>query len=191
MYAFEVPIFRVVVPRGLKQETYDIYAALPKGSSIGDVPAMMRTLLAERLHLQSHFESRMENVYVLSLVGSGRLKPAEVDESQFIHGDFVKGTIEFRRATMAQVADQLTSCCSSRPVVDETNSTQEFDLTLAPGRDGFKLLPAPPREGEPPHEYDEGAWRSALKEHGLEAKRAQRGVRYLVIDSVDLIPTEN
>lgn len=191
-YAFEVPFSRVVTRGVSLAERYDIAATLPEGGRLADVPEMVRFLLAERFHLRFHWESKMEDVFVLSTRGSiSRLKPARPDETRLIHGDFVDGAMEFRRTSMAALADELSLCCSNRQVVNETNLAGDFDLRLMIGRDGFKSLPFPPRDGEQQHVYDEGAWRSAIQEFGLQAKQGRRGVPYLVIDNVDKSPTQN
>src|SRR5581483_4291216 len=76
MYAFAVKDFQVVVPDPMS-DRFNIVAAMPKGSTREQAPAMLRTLLIERFHMRVHKEPRERTVYTLVQAQSGiKFKPA-------------------------------------------------------------------------------------------------------------------
>lgn len=46
-------------------------AKVPEGAPLGQVPTMLRDLLAERFQLVTRIETREENVYVLTVAKNG------------------------------------------------------------------------------------------------------------------------
>ena len=75
--AFQVKGHQISGPTWMVTERYDIQAKLPEGGKRGQVPAMLQTLLGERLGLRYHKETRELNMYALVVAKSGaRLKTA-------------------------------------------------------------------------------------------------------------------
>jgi uncharacterized protein (TIGR03435 family) len=65
----------------MTMQRYDIQAKLPEGATRGQVPAMVQTLLAQRLGLKTHTESRELRVYALVVSKDGhKLKAAAPDD---------------------------------------------------------------------------------------------------------------
>jgi uncharacterized protein (TIGR03435 family) len=62
---------------------FDIDAKMPEGAAKEQIPRMLQTLLADRLKLAVHQESRIMPVYQLT-VAKGGLKVKEVDPSRFV-----------------------------------------------------------------------------------------------------------
>jgi uncharacterized protein (TIGR03435 family) len=126
------------LPAWADSETYDITAKVAEA----DLPAfrtllprqrnpMLRPMLADRFHLQFHFESRMLPAYALSVVKSGpRLNPIEPPDDQDpgnIHT--APGSIIADYAPIAPLLDAL-SVQLDRPVVDRTGLTGRYTFAL-------------------------------------------------------------
>lgn len=54
--AFDVEASRLAGPTWLREEFYELNATMPEGSTRDQIPAMLRLLLSDRLHLAVHRE---------------------------------------------------------------------------------------------------------------------------------------
>jgi uncharacterized protein (TIGR03435 family) len=64
----------------MTMQRYDIQAKLPEGATRGQVPAMVQTLLAQRLGLKTHKENRELKVYALVVAKDGHKLKASPPE---------------------------------------------------------------------------------------------------------------
>src|SRR5579883_321402 len=69
--AWEVKPYQVSGPDWMTTERFNIVAKMPEGATKDDVPAMLKTLLAERFKLAVHKESREHPVYALVVGKNG------------------------------------------------------------------------------------------------------------------------
>jgi uncharacterized protein (TIGR03435 family) len=76
--AFGVEAGRVIAPDWVIEHRLDIHATIPPGVTRQQVPAMLQTLLAERLGLVARTESRLIDVYEL-LVATDGIRMPEVE----------------------------------------------------------------------------------------------------------------
>jgi uncharacterized protein (TIGR03435 family) len=75
--AYQVKGHQLSVQPWMVTQRYDIQAKLPEGAKRGQIPAMMQTLLAERLGVKTHRENRELKVYALVVAKDGpKLKAA-------------------------------------------------------------------------------------------------------------------
>src|SRR5690349_1288496 len=80
--AYQLKSYQLTAPSWMANQRYDIQAKLPEGGARGQVPAMLQTLLAERLALKSHREPQERKVYALTVAKGGhRLKEAAPDNA--------------------------------------------------------------------------------------------------------------
>lgn len=77
--AFRVEDYQLSMPGSSDDLWADIHATIPAGATVQQVPEMLRRLLAERLGLVAHSESRTIQAYQL-IVGPGGIKMREVEE---------------------------------------------------------------------------------------------------------------
>jgi uncharacterized protein (TIGR03435 family) len=135
--AFGLSEYQVIGPSWLSRERYDIVATRPRGSGPDAIPAMLRALLTERFHLQSHREMRtMQSWALLPDKDTSKLRPAKnVGE---VAGCNSWGDMAGFAGLLAKVLE--------RPVVDETGIAGSFFyiLYIVPG------LSAPPSGGVSP-----------------------------------------
>jgi uncharacterized protein (TIGR03435 family) len=135
--AFGLSEYQVIGPSWLSRERYDIVATRPRASGPDAIPAMLRALLTERFHLQSHREMRtMQSWALLPDKDTSKLRPAKnVGE---VAGCNSWGDMAGFAGLLAKVLE--------RPVVDETGIAGSFFyiLYIVPG------LSAPPSGGVSP-----------------------------------------
>lgn len=68
--AWDVKGYQVSGPEWISTERFNILAKMPEGATKEQVPAMLKTLLAERFKLTTHTENRDHPIYAL-IVGKG------------------------------------------------------------------------------------------------------------------------
>lgn len=69
--AYRVKPNQIAGPDWMKNDRWDILAKLPDSASQNQAPEMLRSLLIERFGLQTHKETREQNVYVVSVTKEG------------------------------------------------------------------------------------------------------------------------
>jgi uncharacterized protein (TIGR03435 family) len=62
-------------PSWIRSDRFDVNATAGRPASIDDLRGMIRELLAERFHLQTHYETRQGNVYRMVLAQRGKPGP--------------------------------------------------------------------------------------------------------------------
>jgi uncharacterized protein (TIGR03435 family) len=220
--AYRVKEHQVIGPNWLASERFDIHAKLPAGATRDQVPEMLQTLLEERFQIKMHRDSKEFPVYGV-VVGKGglKLKESPLDpETQagvnvtaeggargttinFGRGAYftlADNRFEARKLTMAQLADSVGRFVE-RPVVDMTELTGTYDLTLEFTPEEYRTLlirtalsagvALPPEvmkflEGASDESLFKGLQALGLK---LESRKAPLEV--LVIDSASKTPIEN
>lgn len=196
MRAYGLQRQRIIGPDWMGSVNLDIYAKMPKDSSKEQIPRMLQTLLAQRLKLAVHRESRTIPVYEL-VVGKGGPKMKEIAPSKFIDQVLVNNgpDLRFIRAhlTMPKLADLLSERLD-RCVLDSTGLKAIYDVDLTWTPDQPRALPdagqpgaaPPPVTTGPPNIFLAIQQSLGLK---LEARRAPEEV--LVIDHVERVPAAN
>jgi len=220
--AYRVKEHQVIGPDWLASERFDIHAKLPAGATRDQVPEMLQTLLEARFQIKMHRDSKEFPVYGV-VVGKGglKLKESPLDpETQagvnvtaeggargttinFGRGAYftlADNRFEARKLTMAQLADSVGRFVE-RPVVDMTELTGTYDLTLEFTPEEYRTLlirtalsagvALPPEvmkflEGASDESLFKGLQALGLK---LESRKAPLEV--LVIDSASKTPIEN
>jgi uncharacterized protein (TIGR03435 family) len=181
---FKLQDSQIKGPGWLDEETFNVDATLPEGTSQEDVPLMLRTLLEERFHLAAHVENHEKSSFVLAIASGGtKLRPPPEDWEYSWRGD--KTGIHLRqRSNMKDFASYLSTQLNS-PVLDETGLTGVFavkldfapDSLLARPKSRDRLAPALPD--------------ALLQQLGLKLESRKRQVETLVIDHIEKAPTAN
>jgi uncharacterized protein (TIGR03435 family) len=209
--AFQVKGYQIAGPSWLDDDCFEIVAKMPEGSTSDQIPAMLRSLLAERFKLVAHKDNRPRPVYAL-VVDKGGPKFKEADVS-FKRGALRPGQVMFRSTvdtqgfkgamTMARLV-QFLSYRLDRPVQDFTGLKGTYDIDLAWVHDptierqassGTSYAEATAASGDtradlpaPPTATLFTAIRDWL---GLKLESRNEPVEMLVIDRVERIPTAN
>ena len=118
-------------PASLMHERYDVQGVVTdKQVNIDLFKGMMRTLLADRFHLQLHPDHKELPVYVLTWEKAGdALKPAAHDllVPSVAYGP---GALQAGDASMHDLATFLQRYVTDRPVLDQTHKDGKYDLQL-------------------------------------------------------------
>jgi len=183
-WAYQVKDYQVLGPDWLPSDeaSYDIVAKAPPDTPLAQMRLMVQRLLAERLKLALHRETRTLPIYELvvgkqgpNLSKSGLQKSSEDSrQSTSSRGGHVTAT----HVSMAELAYQI-SRWTGRPVFDKTGIKGEFDFTLDYATDDRET-------SGPPSLF------TALQQQlGLKLTASKGPVEVLLIDHAERIPTEN
>jgi uncharacterized protein (TIGR03435 family) len=183
-WAYDLKDFQVAGPEWIKvDERYDILANAPGHATNDEMRLMLRTLLAERFQMKSHFEKREMSVYAL-LPGKGepKLQKADPNARQALGGG--ASGAQFHNFPLSRLTFLLTRRMD-RPVLDLTGLSGNFDYTVDISGLG---------RGMGSSGYD-GEARSVFQaiqdDMGLKLEPRRSPVDVLVIDSVSKVPTQN
>jgi uncharacterized protein (TIGR03435 family) len=205
-------------PSWLDSAHYDIEARgqLKPGIKVtNQINLMLQALLADRLKLKIHKETKEMPIYALTVAKNGPKLQASQDDPCFdpIGGqeppiaDLASGRIRpcggfsnapgqmlGSRVTMAKFASSL-SAKAGRTVVDRTGLTGTYELALKWARDDSATPPTPDVPDAPASATFDGQGPSiftALQEQlGLRLEAEKGPVEILVIDHVEKTPTPN
>lgn len=218
---YGVKVYQIVAPDWVASTRFEIIATIPDGQDPKDVTKMMAALLEDRFRLKTHREMRDFSVYALETLPGFTLEPVTVDAAaagafEVTSTSGQNGTvvdlgdgaslvvggnrIELKKATMAQAAAVLERFVD-RPVVDQTGRTERFDITVDLMPDDFTAamirsavaagvsLPAPAMrllDTASPNAVPD-----AMKVLGLSLRATKAPLEFVVVDSLDRMPTDN
>jgi uncharacterized protein (TIGR03435 family) len=222
--AWQVPTAAMLgnVPPFLDRVRYTIVAKLPPdvdGRTLvlhqDPLDSMLRKLLADRFHIQSHWGEQKADGYVL-LAGTPRMKKAASTSRTYCKYGPAEGEKDVRRVdspfngmfhcqnvTMAQFADLLAAVGGradiKNHVVDKTGLTDGYDFSLS-YTTGSRLLlqeataqKAAALAGEATAGPVEGLGidDAIRKELGVRLEKQPLPLPFLILDHIDQTPTEN
>ena len=127
--AYGVPEAQIVDgPKWMDDLRFEIVAKAGYPAGDTEMMVMLQTLLAERFQLKLHRDSQTVSGYSLTLAKGGlKAKVSEGDGGASTNSS--RGRIEATKCTMARLAMKLAAALKV-PVVDMTEETRAFDLTL-------------------------------------------------------------
>jgi len=155
---------------------FEIIAKAAAETSVADLRLMLRTLLAERLKLVVHRETRELASWLLTMPDGHKLKPPTDQEGDLHMNPTVTGLL-VENATVAEFAD-IISGPLHLPIVDRTGLAGRFNFSL--DFSGYA-------GGNENEYYFDRAIREQL---GLKIDRQKLSIEMLVIDSADR-PSDN
>ena len=209
-------------PPWLDRVRYTILAKLPPevdGRTLvqrqDPLDSMLRKLLVDRFHIQSHWGEQTADGYVL-LAGTPRMKKADPNSRTYCKYGPAEGEKDVRRVespfnamfhcqnvTMAQFADLLSAVGGradiGNRVVDKTGLTDSYVFSLSYTTGGRLRLQeaaaqaAAKQAGEATAGPVEGlAIEDAVrKELGVRLEKQPLPLPFLILDHIDQTPTEN
>jgi uncharacterized protein (TIGR03435 family) len=175
-------------PDWLMNDLFDVAARIPDDRSARDVPAMLQSLLTERLAIRVHRETRERPVYTLSLQTTGSLGPnfkSVEDEckascgGRFRFADaYSGGYFTARGASWASIFNYIERAVPAR-IVDRTALTGAFDVNLTYAGDLSASAETSP-----------DIVQAIRQQLGLRVERKEQTIEVVVIDHVER-PTPN
>lgn len=194
-YQLELEAFRLVGTQPLLGNRFDITATIPESASPRQVPAMLRTLLAERFKLVTHTETREASVFALVLArrdgrlgaglreatldcvaaeAAGRIIPTPQPGQQPQCESEISDGIKGRGQPLSSLARML-SVFLQRRVEDRTGLTGGFDFDLR-----FEAAATGPTVDAASNVI------TALQEQlGLRLESIRAPMEFVVIDSIE------
>ena len=141
--AYQLKAHRIAdAPSWVTNDRYEVTAAISAPRQKGDLPFMLRHLLADRFAVKAHHEHRPLPVYVLRVARSdGKLGPGLIRvnrtcsndtaaaQADRCYGSYGIGEYRFTGWKWEDVPTAL-ELFSGRSVIDRTGLSGQFDLTL-------------------------------------------------------------
>ena len=181
------------LPKWAENDRFDIVAKAPENTPVPTLRLMIRTLLAERFHLQFHNEEKVRQAYVLTR-GKRPLKLQESSSRQQCRWTPLEAGVmrrECQGMSMAEMARQLPGWGPTgitMPVIDETDLRGTYDFHLDVGaptggrgdgaRDGDPASASVPPDSGP-------TIFTALEEIGLKLESRRMPVQTIFVDRVE------
>ena len=223
--AYRVQRYQVTGPDWTGSDHYNVSATLPAGSTSQQMPEMMQALLADRFQLKMHREKKDLPVYalvmgkpplklqesaptddsgepkdVVNVSGAGSAAGVSVDLGKGSYYTFANNKFEVKRVRMNTLATLLERYLD-RPVVNQTDLDETYDLTLPVTEEDYRVLliraavnsgiTLPPQalrlldSGSPVSLFD------AMQQLGLKLDARKAPLDLVVIDQALKTPTEN
>lgn len=179
----------------MESDKYDV-TGQPEGDglpAVSQLREMIQSLLADRLKLAFHRETRELPAYAILVGNAGPKLTKNENNPNGLPGLFFKGlgAMVNTNATMADFAGVMQASVLDRPVVDRTGLSGRYDFTLTwtPDESQFAgmgvRVPPPPPDAQAPSLF------TAMQEQlGLRLDSTRAQVEVLVIDRVEK-PSEN
>jgi uncharacterized protein (TIGR03435 family) len=152
--AYNLRLYQIIGPEWLESR-FDVGAKLPAGSTRGQAPEMLQSMLADRFAMKAHNEPREFSVYALRVVSGGTtLKDVATPDDAVGPKDAAGGTgyggpgrmggryndgaayalenekFDAKKFTTARLAGLLTSWLD-KPVVDMTGLNGKYDMSFS------------------------------------------------------------
>jgi uncharacterized protein (TIGR03435 family) len=184
-WAYDIRDYQISGPAWLQTEKYDIDAKAADATPLKQLRLMLQTLLAERLSLAVHRETRDLPEYALVAAKSGpKLHKADADGNTSININ--NGSFVYHHISMPEFAANLSTLTQvDRPVLDRTGIAGVFDFSMQFGATAEEMKRAFVA-GDGPSIF------TVIQEQlGLRLEAQKGPVEMLVIDRAEKTPTEN
>ena len=200
MRAYRLRNYQVQGPGWLDSERYDVVAKVPEGAPPDQVPDMLRDLLTARFQLVTHWETRQEDVFVLSVGKNGpRLATSRMDTTRglglapYLVANELEsnaGRLRMPGVTVAMFANTLATL-SGHPVLDETRIEGVYDISLNVSMSAIRSEAAAAAPDNMQASEPTSTLASTIKELGLNWGTKKAPIEHLVVDSGLKVPIGN
>jgi len=177
--AFAVPEFEVTGPDWLESQHFDVTATLPQGVQPDQIAPMLRALLEQRFHLQTHRETVEMSYYALIInKGGPKIKPI-VPGEPLPPPPSPKGlAVQMTNGTVQDFGESLARHQVDRPVLDKTGLTGRYHIVITYATE-HSTEPGPDIV-------------TAIQEQlGLKLESQKGPIEVIKVDHADKTPVEN
>jgi uncharacterized protein (TIGR03435 family) len=184
-WAYEVRDYQISGPSWLQTEKYDVDAKASDAAPLKQLRVMLQTLLADRLCLAVHHETRDLPEYALVVTKSGpKLHKADADGNTSINVN--NGSFVYHHISMPEFAANLSTFAQvDHPVLDRTGIDGVFDFTMQFGATADEMKRAF-IAGDGPSIF------TVIQEQlGLRLEAQKGPVEMLVIDHAEKTPLDD
>ncbi len=188
-WAWNLPLYRISESTEASAR-YDIVAKGSGPTPVDQIRLMLQTLLEERFHLRTHFETKDMPVYALVLAKGG---PKQLHDPETGHGVGVElGSRDaagqkhwvFHKAPLSILAGLFSAAALGRPILDMTGLKGGFDF-------GFVEPAWAPSDGPLVEHILGDVFPEMQRQLGIRVEARTAPTEILIIDKVDRTPTEN
>ena len=177
--AYGVMDAQLEAPVWTATDAWDIVAKPPAGYQPGQLPELLRNLLAERFKLVVHRQRKDVPGYALRALPSGHRLPEARGPQTYFSGR--PGLIASNRRTIAELVPVLARMVAA-PVVNETALTGQYD---------FKLEWAPQTTAGASSDAEASIFTAIREQMGLRLDTVRVPVDAVIVDALAHMPTEN
>jgi uncharacterized protein (TIGR03435 family) len=181
--AYGVRDSRLVGPARLDRRQFDVTAKPPAGWDRGQLPLLLRALLAERFKLVVHHEMKEVPGYVLRVQRGGHRMRQSAGARTYLTAR--PGLIAGNGRTLNELAAVLEQMVGT-PVVDETGVTGPYDIRLE-----WTPQPAALNPVVVAAEPEVSLFTAVREQLGLRLDPTKVTADVVVVDSVEEMPTPN
>jgi uncharacterized protein (TIGR03435 family) len=173
---------RIKGPEWLDTEKYDITAKAPEGVPDSQSMPLLQSLLKDRFHPESHFETQEMPAYDMVVSkGGSKLKPFDPDHPPEVPRGYAQ-TVMVGLGSTGELADMLARG-AGRPVVDKTGLE---------GRFGWVLTYTPfSANADAASSTAPDIFAAIEQQLGIKLEPKRESLQILIIDPADRIPTGN
>jgi uncharacterized protein (TIGR03435 family) len=184
-WAYDLPNVQIESPGWMMDAYFDISAKSSASANEIQMRLMLRKLLADRLALKTHIESRNMPVYALTLAKGGPKFQESTADGQFSLERSNSFVLTAHHARMRDLAQGISSE-GGRVVVDETGLSGRYEIRM-------DLSPYIQKAAEGGGQLDVNSIMfTGLQEIlGLKLEPKKADIDILVIDHAEKVPTEN
>ncbi len=192
-WAYDVQSFQVSGPGWLGDARFDISAKAAGPADKPQLRLMLRALLAERFALKAHSETKETAVYFLRAPDGPRFHDSgPKDRSKFLKasGD---GPDSFNASKSTGIAGTGIRMADLAGFIAQPLERPVIDKTGLPGRYDFRVdVTSYLTDGAEGHSDEFRAIFTGFQSQlGLKIEPGKDSVEFLIIDSVNRVPTEN
>jgi uncharacterized protein (TIGR03435 family) len=195
--AYDIQLWQISGPGWLDDVRFDIEAKTAATAPDDDVRKMLQSLLAERFGMKAHLDLKQQAVYFLTIGkngpnfheqknGAGSMLVPSISEGPPRFPADPKG-MEMFGGTMADLAAQVASGVKQQ-VIDKTGLTGRYDLRLDVTRFATTGVDPNTEIRQDPLSFVVSAFQDQL---GLKLEAGKADVQFLVIESINRVPTAN
>ena len=185
MQAFDVPDYQVSGPEQALSHRFDLLATSGAQTTRAEIMTMLRNLLVERFHLQTHWEERTLPAYRMVVMPGRPLMKVSAVGYAAANSPMRDGAVTqfFGPMSMRQLAEMLTRALH-KPVVDATSLDGYYTIDLKFAGDDYDATKdtGPPLATLP---------KAVEEQLGLKLVPGKESIKYLIVDHADAVPTEN
>lgn len=187
-WAYAVQDFQIAGPAWLNDQWFDISAKAAGPAPESELRLMMRNLLEQRFHLETHRQVKEVPALILTVEKGGH-KMQQVEKEGSPSFKTGKMSLTGQGATLAQLTAFLSGELHS-PVIDETGLTGRFNYALDINSFITQEMLKSGGDG-PPVEAPSIISQAIRAQLGLRVDAKKAPVDMVIVDRIDKAPTEN
>ena len=190
-WAYNVQESQISGPDWIGSQRYDITAKSAAEVPEDQLRLMMQTLLAERLKMAAHRQTKEMQVYLLQVAKGGvKFKESTSEGEADVKPDQARMLIAVQRTGLGVLTDGLANMFRA-PIIDQTGLKGKYDITINVAKYLADFAPGGKGPGDAPPDPFAIIIRGLQEELGLKLEPKKMAVDLVIIDRAEKVPVEN